>query len=53
MTFDEIEIASARYEYDEAVKKRGVFDSLTNGEYRTAKKKLRAVEKKYDLERTI
>lgn len=53
LTFDEIEIASARYEYDEAVKKRGVVDSLVYGEYRTAKKNLRRIEKKHGLERTV
>lgn len=53
LTMDDIEIASARYEYDEALKKRGVVDTVFYGEYRTAKKNLQRIEKKHGLERTI
>jgi hypothetical protein len=45
----EIEIANARYEYDEALKKKGVWDSLTNREYAKAKSQLKRVKKKYGI----
>ena len=49
LTMDEIELASARYSYDEAVKQRGVVDTLFYGEYRAAKKNLEKVEKKQGI----
>lgn len=45
LTTDEIELANARYRYDEALKKRGIIDTLTTGEYRKAKKNLKRVER--------
>lgn len=46
LTMDEIELADARYTYDEAVKQRGVIDSLIYGNYREAKRNLKKVERK-------
>ena len=45
----DIEIANARYRYDEALKDKGIVDTLFVGEYRDAKKNLRKVEKKYNM----
>lgn len=49
LTIDEIELANARYEYDEAVKERGIYDTLFVGNYRNAKKHLQKVEKKQNI----
>ena len=49
LTIDEIELADARYAYDEAVKERGIMDTLVYGQYREAKKNLKKVEKKQGL----
>lgn len=46
LTADEIELANARYNYDEASKNKGVLDTLLYGEYRTAKRELERLEKK-------
>lgn len=45
LTADEIDLANARYRYDEALKKRGIIDTLTYGEYRKAKKNLERAER--------
>ena len=49
LTADEIELANARYQYDEAVKNRGIVDELFYGNYRTAKRNLKRVEKKQGI----
>ena len=49
----DIEIANARYRYDEALKDKGIVDTLFVGEYRDAKKNLRKVEKKYNMPTTV
>ena len=52
LTFDEIEIANARYQYDEAYKKRGIIDSITYREYANAKKQLKKVEERQGIKNT-
>ena len=49
----DIEIASARYNYNKALKNRKSFDNIVNADqpYRTAKKELKKVEKKYGLDK--
>lgn len=49
LTADEIELANARYEYDEAVRNRSFYDDITAGTYRNAKKNLRRVEKRQGI----
>lgn len=49
----DIEIANARYRYDEALKDKGIVDTLFIGDYRDAKKNLRNVEKKYNMPTTV
>ena len=49
LTADEIELANARYEYDEAVRNRSFYDDITTGTYRNAKKNLRRVEKRQGI----
>lgn len=49
LTSDEIELANARYMYDEAVKNKGIIDSLIYREYANAKRELKRVEKKQGL----
>lgn len=49
LTINEIELADARYAYDEAVKERGVMDALVYGNYRAAKKNLKRVEKEQGI----
>lgn len=49
LTADEIELASARYRYDEALKNRGIIDTITFNEYGAAKKNLKRVEKKHGI----
>lgn len=46
---DEVELANARYEYDEAVKQKGIIDTLFYGQYREAKRNLKRVEKKQEV----
>lgn len=46
LNYGEIELAKARYEYDEALKNKGIVDTLLYGQYKTAKKELKRVEKK-------
>lgn len=49
LTVDEIELASARYNYDEAVKEKGLIDTLFYGNYKEAKKNLERIEKKQGI----
>lgn len=47
LTYDDVELALARYNYDEARKNKKSVYSILSGEYRTAKKELKRVESKY------
>lgn len=47
LTVAEIELASARYDFDKASKNRSLIDTLVFGEYAEAKKNLKKAEKKY------
>lgn len=49
LTFDEIEIANARYLYDEGIKNKGIVDSMINRDYSFAKSYIKEVEKKYGM----
>ena len=50
LTYDEMELASARYRYDEAYKNKGVIPlTYAYDEYRQAKKDLAKIEKKQGL----
>lgn len=49
LNIDEIEIAAARYRYDEARKNRGLVDTLLYQEYSNAKKNMKRVENKYGI----
>ena len=49
---DEIELASARYNYDVARKKKGIVDKLTTNQYGQAKKELQRVEQKQQIKDT-
>lgn len=49
LTLKEIEIANARYEYSEGLKVKGPIDTIFYGQHRDAKKNLKRVEKKYNL----
>jgi hypothetical protein len=50
LTIDEIEIAAARYQYDEACKTRGIVDSLIFKDYKYSKQYLKEIEKKQGIE---
>ena len=50
LSLKEIEIANARYGYDEALKLKGINGTVLNEQYREAKKEIKRVKKKYDLE---
>ena len=52
LTMDEIELASARYNYDVARKKKGIVDTLTTNQYGQAKKELQRVEEKQQIKNT-
>lgn len=49
LNIDEIEIAAARYRYDEARKNRGLVDTLLYQEYSNAKENMKRVENKYGI----
>ena len=49
LSADEIEIANARYLYDEGIKKKGIVDSMIDRDYSFAKSYIKEVEKKYGL----
>lgn len=51
LTPDEIELADARYQYDEAVRNRNIYDDIVVGTYRAAKKNLKRVEKRQGINR--
>lgn len=53
LTVKEIEIANARYQYDEALKEKGIVDTMLYGQYREAKKNLKRVNKKYKLNQNV
>ena len=52
LSMDEIELASARYNYDVARKKKGIVDTLTTNQYGQAKKELQRVEEKQQIKNT-
>ena len=52
LSMDEIELASARYNYDVARKKKGIIDTLTTNQYGQAKKELQRVEEKQQIKNT-
>lgn len=49
LTYDEIELAEARYNYDSAVKNRSLVNDLIYEDYRKSKNELKRVEKKQGL----
>ena len=49
LTADEVEIANARYLYDEGLKKKGIVDSMIDRDYAFAKKYIKEVEKKQGI----
>lgn len=52
LTVDEVELAAARYSYDEAYKKKGLLDTITYNEYGQAKKHLQKVEQQQGIKNT-
>lgn len=48
LNIDEIELANARYNYDQAKENRTLFNDLMYGDYYRAKSELKRVEKKYN-----
>ena len=50
LTMDEIELANARYQYEEASRNRLSFDNLAYGTYRSTKRHLRKVEKRQGIQ---